>query len=71
MARDNATGSMGWWSDDDVQDPPYIEQEPGQIGQCLDHYAASKVGFASGEWPDGTDVAAGGKDEVPVPRQTL
>jgi len=51
---------MGWWSDPDgeIQDPPYLTPDPGQIGECIHNYESSLMGFASGALPNGDTVPA-------------
>jgi len=56
MMSKTGNNDMGWWSDPETVDPPYLDPSPGQIGSDVDQYAASKQGFASGQYPDGTQV---------------
>ena len=64
MAYKSKTGDndMGWWTDQNIVDPPYLTPEPGQDGNDLDFYAASRMGFKSGMYPNDTPVPCGDAD---------
>jgi hypothetical protein len=49
---------MGWWSDPETVDPPYLDPDPGQQGSTLEFFPCSQAGYASGQYPDGTACAS-------------